>query len=55
MNANDNQVIYRTDGVLVDSNEVLDPLKRQSKGRPPAKRLKSSIETGSKTSSKKQR
>jgi hypothetical protein len=51
MNANNNQVIYRTNGVLVDSNEVLDPLKRQSKGRPPAKRLKSSTETGSKTSS----
>ncbi len=51
-NADDNRVIYRTNGVLVDSNEVLDPLKRQSKGRPPAKRLKSSIEAGSKTSSK---
>jgi MULE transposase domain len=30
--------------VLVDYNQVLDPLRHQSKGRPPMKRLKSSVE-----------
>lgn len=32
--------------------QVLDPLKHQSKGRPPGKRMKSSTESGSKSSSK---
>ncbi len=49
---NDTQVICRTDEILIDSNEVLNPLKHQSKGRLSAKRLKSSTESGSKTSLK---
>ena len=46
MEANDNQVIRRPNGVLIESNQVLDPLKHQPKGRPPVKRLKSSTESG---------
>jgi len=34
--------------VLTESNQVLDPLKRQAKGRPAGKRLKSSTESKSK-------
>lgn len=44
--------LVNTDGALINSDQVLDPLKHQSKGRPPAKRLKSSIESGSKSNSK---
>ena len=43
-NRNDNRVLRNVKGVLIDSNQVLDPLKHQPKGRPPMKRLKSSIE-----------
>jgi hypothetical protein len=46
---NDNKVFCNTKGVLIDSNQILDPLKHQPKGRPPMKRLKSSVEkSGSK-------
>ena len=31
-------------GALINHNQVLDPLRHQSKGRPPVKRLKSSTE-----------
>jgi hypothetical protein len=48
MATNDNQVIRKPDGVLVESNQVLDPLKHQSKGRPAGRRLKSSTEAKSK-------
>ena len=41
---NDNRVLCNTKGVLIDSNQILDPLKRQPKGRPPTKRLKPSVE-----------
>ena len=47
MAANDNQVICRPNGVLIESNQVLDPLKHQPKGRLPMKRLKSSVENSS--------
>src|SRR4051812_31797800 len=40
----DNQVLYNTRGVLIDSNRILDLLKHQPKGRPATKRLKSSFE-----------
>ena len=43
--ANDNQVICRTNGILIESNQILDPLKHQSKGRPLTKRLKPSTES----------
>ena len=49
---NDTQVIKGINGILIDSSQILNPLKRQSKGRPPAKRLKSSVESGTKSSSK---
>ncbi|CAB5380183.1 unnamed protein product [Rhizophagus irregularis] len=48
---NDNQVICRPNGVLIESNQVLDPLKHQPKGRPPGKRFKSSTELKSKSKS----
>ncbi|GET56267.1 hypothetical protein GLOIN_2v1472841 [Rhizophagus irregularis DAOM 181602=DAOM 197198] len=44
MIANDNRVFHNTRGVLVDSNQIMDPLKHQPKGRPATKRLKSSFE-----------
>ncbi|CAB4485278.1 unnamed protein product [Rhizophagus irregularis] len=44
MIANDNQVFHNTRGVLVDSNQIMDLLKHQPKGRPATKRLKSSFE-----------
>ncbi|CAB5209192.1 unnamed protein product [Rhizophagus irregularis] len=44
MIANDNRVFHNTRGVLVDSNQIMDPLKHQPKGRPTTKRLKSSFE-----------
>ena len=44
MTTNDNQVLCNTKGILIDSNQILDPLKHQPKGRPPMKRLKSSTE-----------
>jgi len=44
---NDNQVLCNTKRVLIDSNQILDPLKHQPKGRSPMKRLKSSIEKSS--------
>ncbi|CAG8703673.1 2273_t:CDS:2 [Rhizophagus irregularis] len=48
---NDNQVICRLNGVLIESNQVLDPLKHQPKGRSPGKRFKSSTELKSKSKS----
>ena len=42
-NRNDNRVLRNVKGVLIDSNQVLDLLKHQPKGRLPMKRLKSSI------------
>lgn len=47
MTTNDNQVFSNTKGILIDSNQILDPLKHQPKGRPPMKRLKSSNEKSS--------
>jgi hypothetical protein len=47
-NTNDNQVVRGINGILIDSNRILDPLKHKSKGRPPAKRLKPSFENKSK-------
>ncbi|CAB4384382.1 unnamed protein product [Rhizophagus irregularis] len=44
MIVNDNRVFHNTRGVLVDSNQIMDPLKHQPKGRPVTKRLKSSFE-----------
>ena len=44
---NDNRVLCNTKGILIDSNQILDPLKHQPKGRPPMKRLKSSVENSS--------
>ncbi|UZO14984.1 uncharacterized protein OCT59_006423 [Rhizophagus irregularis] len=44
MIANDNRVFHNTRGVLVDSNQIMDSLKHQPKGRPATKRLKSSFE-----------
>ena len=49
MAINDNQVIYRPNGILIESNQILDPLKHQPKGRPQAKRLKSSTESKNKS------
>ena len=49
---NNKQAICKANGTFIGSNQVLDPLKHQSKGRPPGKRLKSSTEPGSKSSSK---
>ena len=49
---NDTQVIKGINGILIDSSQILNPLKCQSKGRPPAKWLKSSVESGTKSSSK---
>jgi hypothetical protein len=47
---NDNRVFYNTKGVLVDSNQIMDPLKHRPKGRPATKRIKSSFEkSGSKS------
>ncbi|EXX56659.1 hypothetical protein RirG_214140 [Rhizophagus irregularis DAOM 197198w] len=48
---NDNQVICRPNGVLIEFNQVLDPLKHQPKGRPPGKHFKSSTELKSKSKS----
>ncbi|CAB5371154.1 unnamed protein product [Rhizophagus irregularis] len=48
---NDNQVICRPNGVLIEFNQVLDPLKHQPKGRPPGKQFKSSTELKSKSKS----
>ena len=47
MTTNNNQILCNTKGVLIDSNQILDPLKHQPKGRPPMKRLKSSVEKSS--------
>lgn len=47
-----NEQICNDDGTLINSHQVLDPLKHKSKGRPATKRLKSFIEPGSKSSSK---
>ena len=47
MTTNDNQILYNTKGILIDSNQILEPLKHQPKGRPPMKRLKSSTEKSS--------
>jgi hypothetical protein len=44
---NDNRVLGNTKGILIDSNQILDPLKHQPKGRPPIKRLKSAVEKSS--------
>ena len=44
---NDNRVLCNTKGILIDSNQILNPLKHQPKGRPPMKRLKSSTEKSS--------
>ncbi|CAG8840829.1 3229_t:CDS:2, partial [Gigaspora margarita] len=41
---NDNQIIQDANGKLLNYEQVLDPLKHQSKGRRPTKRLKPSIE-----------
>ena len=41
---NDNQVVSGINGILIDSQQILNPLNHQSKGRPPVKRLKSSYE-----------
>ncbi|CAG8622524.1 10499_t:CDS:1 [Diversispora eburnea] len=50
---NDNQIILGTNGILIDSQQILDPLKHQAKGRPPTKRLKSFYEqSGSKSKNK---
>ena len=47
MITNDNQVFCNAKGILIDSNQILDPLKYQLKGRPPMKRFKSSTEKSS--------
>ncbi|PKY53355.1 hypothetical protein RhiirA4_471502, partial [Rhizophagus irregularis] len=47
MTTNDNKVLCNRKGVLIDSNQILDPLKHKPKGRPPMKRLKSSVEKSS--------
>ncbi|RHZ76962.1 hypothetical protein Glove_187g5 [Diversispora epigaea] len=50
---NNNQIISGTNGILIDLQQILDPLKHQVKGRPPTKRLKSSYEqSGSKSKNK---
>ncbi|RHZ82368.1 hypothetical protein Glove_109g371 [Diversispora epigaea] len=50
---NDNQIISGTNDILIDLQQILDPLKHQAKGRPPIKRLKSSYEqSGSKSKNK---
>ncbi|CAG8809562.1 14381_t:CDS:1, partial [Racocetra fulgida] len=41
---NGNQIICNTNGILLDSMQVLDLIKHKPKGRPSSKRLKSSIE-----------
>jgi hypothetical protein len=41
---NDNRIIQDTNGILLDSKQVLDPTKHQLKERLQAKRLKSFIE-----------
>ena len=41
---NGNRVLYNTKGILIDSNQILDLLKHQPKGRPPMKRFKSFTE-----------
>ncbi|CAI2182738.1 15775_t:CDS:2 [Funneliformis geosporum] len=46
---NDNQILCDSNGVLINSNQILDPLKHQPKGKPPIKWLKPSVEkSGSK-------
>ncbi|CAB4424023.1 unnamed protein product [Rhizophagus irregularis] len=47
MITNNNKVLCNKKEVLIDSNQILDPLKHQPKGRPPMKWLKSSIEKSS--------
>ncbi|UZN98782.1 uncharacterized protein OCT59_000068 [Rhizophagus irregularis] len=45
------KLIKEPNGVLIESNQVLDSLKHQPKGRPPGKRFKSSTELKSKSKS----
>ncbi|CAB4391508.1 unnamed protein product [Rhizophagus irregularis] len=45
------KLIKEPNGVLIESNQVLDPLKHQPKGRLPGKRFKSSTELKSKSKS----
>ncbi|RHZ88497.1 hypothetical protein Glove_22g195 [Diversispora epigaea] len=53
---NDNQVVSGINGILIDSQQILNPLKHQSKGRPPVKRLKSSYEqSGNKSKNQNER
>jgi len=47
MTTNDNQVFCNAKEILIDSNQILDPLKYQPKGRPPMKRFKPSTEKSS--------
>ncbi|PKC00038.1 hypothetical protein RhiirA5_428786 [Rhizophagus irregularis] len=47
MTTNDNKVLCNRKGVLIDSNQILDPLKYKPKGRPLMKRLKSFVEKSS--------
>ena len=44
---NDNRIVQGTNGILLDSKQILDPTKYQSKGRSQAKRLKLFIEKSS--------
>ena len=45
---NNNQVIYKPNGMLTEFNQILDLLKHQAKGRPAGRHLKSSTKSKSK-------